>query len=200
MMNNGKMLLVATLFSAVFMVTAAHAGVDPSVGGVANYIFSASNTAGFPDTQVGTLRIEQIGADTKWTLTADWDNKYNAENPFVFGVDFDLAKGVKLNDRSLPLFDVLGQIEVKKFDKNGVFFNPSNNTNRFTDGEAASWLFHGTTLSNFIINDLHINAIDDGKSVKFGAVGAVPEPETYAMLLVGIGALAWMRRRKAVSV
>jgi hypothetical protein len=192
----------AILSAAALVAPVAQAQTAPI--GVANYTFSVSNVAGFADTTAGTLIIEQIGADTKWTLSADWANSLNAGRPFVFGLEYSLAPGTTLHDSVLPLTDVVGQIGVNSFGSRGVFFNRANNTNRFTDGESASWVFHNTTVAGFVIRDLHVNAIFNGNSIKFGPatnpISPVPEPETYGMLLAGIGALAWMRRRKAAAL
>jgi hypothetical protein len=197
-------------FAASAASAAAHGGstvttpttASTAAASVANFIFNISNTAGFPNQQVGTLKIEQIGADTKWTLKADWNNSLNSGNPFVFGVDFALNPGTTLHDSSLPLSDVTGQIGVRTFGSSGVFFTTANNTNRFTDGEAASWIFHGTTIGGFRINDLHVNAIYNGNSVKFGpSTSPIPEPETYALMLAGLAGLGFVaRRKKAIAL
>lgn len=174
----------------------ASAVTPASNGTITTFILGASNVAGFPSQEMGRLRIEQIGVDTKWTLSANWDNKYNSSNPFVFGLDYSMKSG-SISQSSLPLFDVVGQIGVKSFGSSGVFFNPSNNTNRFTDGESASWLFKNTNLNSFLIKDLHVNAIYNGQSVKFAPMTPVPEPETYAMMLAGLAAIGLLRKKKA---
>jgi hypothetical protein len=196
-----KMSVKSVITAAVLAMSGM--GAFATTPAVANYTFFTSNNAGFASTQVGALKIEQIGADTQWTLSADWDNSFNAGSPFVFGLDFDLQPGTSLMESSLPLFDVVGQVSVKSFGSRGVFFNPANNTHRFTDGEKVSWIFHNTSLSGFVIQDLHVNAIYNGESIKFGAVAPVPEPETYAMLLAGlglVGAIARQRKQKNLKV
>ena len=186
---------------AVAMLTASTAASAQTAASVADFVFSISNNAGFPSQQVGTLKIEQVGADTKWTLKADWNNSLNSGNPFVFGIDFALNPGTQISNTSLSLFDVVGQVRVRDFNSRGVFFNTANNTNRFTDGEAASWIFNNTTIAGFNIKDLHVNSIYNGGSVKFAPTSPVPEPETYAMMLAGLAGLGFMaRRKKAVTL
>ncbi|MBI3230920.1 MAG: PEP-CTERM sorting domain-containing protein [Burkholderiales bacterium] len=201
-MNTFKKITQAAILVAIVAAPSAFAApvkLTPAIavpsGTVQNFVLGLSNTAGFPSQNMGTLRLEQIGADTKWTLAANWDNKYNSGNPFVFGLDFAMTSG-SLSQSTLPLFDVTGTVAVKSFGSSGVFFNPSNNANRFNDGEKVSWLFKSTNISNFLIKDLHVNAIYNGQSVKFAPMTPVPEPETYAMMAVGLAALVAMRRRQ----
>jgi hypothetical protein len=84
----------------------------------------------------------------------------------------------------LPLFDVTGSITVRSFDNTGVYFQPANTPNRFTDGESASWTFLNTAPAQFTEFELHVNSIYDGSAVIFTDY-AVPEPSTYALLAIG---------------
>lgn len=196
-----KFFTAAVVAVSVLSTSLAHAApvslnaVPGVTNGVLDLIFNQSNNTGFPDQNMGSLKIEQIGADTRWTLSANWDNRLNSGNPFVFGIDYRMNSG-RISQSSLPLFDVVGQVAVKSFGERGVFFNPSNNANRFTDGEKASWIFRNTQIANFMIQDLHVNAVYNGQSVKFGPTAPVPEPETYAMMLAGLMGVGFVARRK----
>lgn len=160
-----------------------------------NYIFSASQTAGFPDQEMGRLIIVDSGSDTVWTLSANWDDQYNASSPFVLSLNYRMLTG-SIFQPSLSLFDVTGSIGVKSFDKAGIYFQPSNNANRFTDGESASWRLLDTTPAQFTDFELHINSIYSGGSVKFTPY-SVPEPSPYALLAIGtLVTLAAYRRLK----
>ncbi|MBU3664897.1 MAG: PEP-CTERM sorting domain-containing protein [Chthoniobacterales bacterium] len=147
------------------------------------YIFSYSQTAGFPDQEMGRLTISDSGTDTVWTLSVNWDNQYNASSPFVFSLNYNMPTG-NISQPTLELFDVVGSVGVKSFDNKGVYFQPANSPDRFTDGESASWRFLNTTPAQFTDFELHINSIYDGGSVKFTDY-VVPEPSTYALLALG---------------
>lgn len=161
-----------------------------------NFVFSYSQTVGFPDQEMGRLTISDSGADTIWTLSANWDDHYNTSSPFVFSLNYAMTTG-SISQPTLSLFDVVGNIGVKSFDSTGVYFQPSNKPDRFTDGESASWTFLNTTPDQFTDFELHINSIYDGGSVKFTDY-VVPEPSIYGLLALSACAFAGyaIRRRR----
>ncbi|HEY3633581.1 MAG TPA: PEP-CTERM sorting domain-containing protein [Caldimonas sp.] len=64
----------------------------------------------------------------------------------------------------------------------------------FQDGTTTNWLFSyedgDATTGDFDYNDM---------AVKVESIAAVPEPETYAMLLAGLGAMGFVARRRKSS-
>ena len=142
------------------------------------------------------LSISDSGPDTVWTLSANWDDQYNTSSPFVFSLNYRMPTG-SINQPSLSLFDVVGSIGVRSFDNTGIYFQPSNGPDRFTDGESASWKFLNTAPDQFTDFELHINAIYDGGSVKLTDY-TLPEPSTYGLLALSATALAGyaIRRRR----
>ena len=173
-----KALLLSTIAAGLIF----HAG-NAWAATTISYVFSISQTAGFPDQEMGTLSISDSGADTVWTLSANWDDQYNASSPFVFSLNYNMPTG-NITQPTLSLFDVTGSIAVKSFDNTGIYFQPAKTPDRFTDGESASWKFLNTTPDQFTDFELHINSIYNGGSVKFTDY-TVPEPSTYALLALG---------------
>jgi hypothetical protein len=55
------------------------------------------------------------------------------------------------------------------------------------DGTTTNWLFSYEDGTDFDYNDM---------AVKVESINAVPEPETYAMLLAGLGAMGFVARRR----
>lgn len=163
------------------------------------YTFSSSDKAKFDGVNVATLTIQAIGSDTKWTLSSNWDSRKYA-SAFLFGIDFEMEK-----KPVIALFKAdNGVIGLKSVSKNGIKFNgsnsPSNSAGRFDSGEQASWSFTNTRVSDFNALSAHVNAIDHGASVKFGAVlSPVPEPDSYAMLLIGLGLLGFSGRKRSCA-
>lgn len=172
----------ALLFGAIAAVVVCQTGSAWSAT-TNNYVFSRSQNPGFPNQEMARLSIFGSGADTVWTLSANWDNQYNAGSPFVFSLNYKMPTG-KISQSTLPLFDVAGDIRVKSFGRKGIKFQPSNTSLRFTDGESASWTFLNTTPLQFTDFELHINSIYNGRSVKFTPC-SLPEPSTYDLFALG---------------
>ncbi|WP_338846660.1 hypothetical protein V8J88_23245 [Massilia sp. W12] len=166
----------------------------PAAPDTLSFVMSVSNRAGFPSQPMGLLTLQQQGADTRWTLTANWASQYDVSNPFVMSLGFALRDGA-LHQSSLPLQNLAGQVGLKSFDQSGVFFTSANSSARFTNGEQVSWVFNNTRLDQFLIKDLHINSLYNGQSVKF-TPSATPDAPVWAALLGGLGLLGLRRRRK----
>jgi len=75
-----------------------------------------------------------------------------------------------------------------------INFQNSNSPGRFNVGEKVSFSITDAAFVNS--GEIHINAFNNGASVKLGLVTAVPEPETYALMLAGLGVVAFIARRR----
>ena len=78
----------------------------------------------------------------------------------------------------------------------GTAFGQGAN-NRLSQNDYVAWQVSG--LGSSILNNMyvHVQGIDGGYSAKYTpVVTAVPEPETYAMLLAGLGLIGFSARRR----
>ena len=70
---------------------------------------------------------------------------------------------------------------------------------RLTDGETVSWVANGMGTFEDIpagMFAMHVQGIGDNASISDFYVSPVPEPETYAMLLAGLGLIGFSLRRQ----
>lgn len=189
-MKFSKIAIAASALAAAVAAPAAFAATETIVLGT-------SNNASFASQAMAQLTITEVGNNTVWTLAADWDNALNSRNPFIFGLAFtDTKTGNPVNFSATA-----GTIVAKSLSATAVNFQTANNAGRFTDGEVATWTFNNTKLTDFGAFQLHVNSVTStGDSVKFTQYTApVPEPETYAMLLAGLGLVGFVARRRAAK-
>ncbi|WP_158568017.1 MULTISPECIES: FxDxF family PEP-CTERM protein [unclassified Duganella] len=193
-MKFSKIAIAACAFAAAIGSAPAAFGATETI------VLGHSLTAGFASQDMAHLKIDQVGADTVWTLKADWNNSLNGTSPFVFDLEFSNTKHAAPVSFS-PLDGSTIGLANHGLSATAVKFQPGNNNNgRFTDGESATWTFTNTTLNDFSNFQLHVNALTNNQSVKFTQyVTPVPEPETYGMLLAGLGLVGFAARRRAAK-
>jgi len=75
----------------------------------------------------------------------------------------------------------------------GTFALDGNGQNFFTaTGVTGGFLSFTTFNSQMAETDI----VADVKQIRLGVVGAIPEPETYALMLAGLGAIGFLTRRR----
>ena len=161
-------------------------------------MLGTSNVSGFTSQDMAHLTITEAGDNTVWTLSADWNNTLNSNNPFIFGLSFSDKKTAA----PVSFAATSGIITAKDLSATAVNFLTANKPGRFTDGAAATWTFNNTKPSDFSAFQLHVNSVTAaGDSVKFTQLltTPVPEPETYAMLLAGLGLVGFVVRRRVAK-
>lgn len=74
-------------------------------------------------------------------------------------------------------------------------------SNRLSQSDWVKWSVSGLTSGSSLTNMyLHVQGIEGGYSAKYTPiVTAVPEPETYVMLLAGLGLIGFSARRRKLN-
>ena len=197
-MKSAKLLLAATVTFATFGAQAIELVTNGSFESI-----SGSNP-------VGTWRVVNAGATdiSDWTVGGKSVNIINAAYGAISGNSIDMLGSPGPGSLSQTLSTTAGQKYVLSFDLSfnpnasykdiGVSLNGSALT-YFTGGSPASHYTYeytatspNTVLAFFSTGDSgYSGAVLDNVSVT-----AVPEPETYAMLLAGLGLVGTIARRR----
>lgn len=161
--------------------------------------FSTSLDPGFSDTHVAALSISNVAGGTRWTLSTNW--AAGLSPAFVHFLGYTYSGSSSLASSGYTV--LAGEVNAPSFGAgpahtSAAFFQTRNDSGRFNNGESVSWTLPGTAASDFSVNYLKINAINNGGSVRFSPtlVSPVPEPSSYAMMLAGIAGLCLVRRRR----
>lgn len=172
---------------------------------------------GAPSVAVAHLTVEDIGANTQFTLTKLAVAQFGADS-FLTQLNLAYTGG----QVPLAFSNISGQAFESADPTNGsgtdagystfthqVEWETANNANRLTDGESSVFQAANTQATDWVTNlafkqnvvagtpaMVHIQGVDEFGSVKY----VVPEPETYAMLLAGLGLAGFIMRRRVQSL
>jgi hypothetical protein len=155
----------------------------------------------------------QAAAGLAWNFNGSIFSITNNTTGYVSEVYFDVNPGVTAafaggtgtlftlgaNPPRLPGGTSVSFTSDLAFDSDPRRGRPINGINQ---GETASFLFTGAGVQDFasgiLDGGVHVRSLIGGQSESLVTVSAVPEPETYAMMLAGLGLMgAVARRRKA---
>lgn len=179
------------------------------------YSINTALSGGINAGQVATLNVAQSGNDVNFTLTANWNTSLLGANVFLSHLYMDYDGGPTLTASNFANFSGGAALKSTNFyatekkNANAFYqidlgFDVSNSprSNRLNNGESVSWILKGTQASAFQFDAdtaafVHLQNIQSNQypgvdSIKM--ITAVPEPETFAMLGLGLIAIAARRR------
>lgn len=181
------------------------------------YSINTALSGGINAGQVATLNVAQSGNDVNFTLTANWNASLLGANVFLSHLYMDYDGGPTLTASNFANFSGGAALKNTNFYTNdkinagtayqidlGFDVSNSKRSNRLNNGESVSWTLKGTQASAFQFDTdtaafVHLQNIQSNQypgvdSIKM--ITAVPEPETFAMLGLGLIAIAARRRTR----
>jgi hypothetical protein len=149
-----------------------------------------------------------------WTWDGSTFTVTNSGSGYVAEVYFDLSAGMAASfsggtgtvlftpgaaPPALPGGSSVGFSSDAPFDSDGGSGKPVNGVNM---GESASFSITGALLDSFSTGNLaagvHVRSlVTSSVSLLTVPVPVVPEPETYALMLAGLGVMGWLARRRS---
>lgn len=201
---------------AIAVVLAASAFVSAHAASITGLVNTGTFASGSIDTNyalngTGSGYVTQdniwpVGAWIANTTTSKWitplENQGASLDPVVDGtytwsLSFNLA-GFDATTASFSGKFAADNSAVVKL--NGVLIGSANSFASYSNFSAASGFNSGLNTLDFVVTNIAQNSGNPtGLRVEFTAsnVTAVPEPETYAMLLAGLGLMGAISRRRA---
>lgn len=143
-----------------------------------------------------TLTTSVVGNDVQFTLNAYGLDQFNGDAPWIGAMSVD---GVKVGQVS----DVSGDANVTMGKGNGpdgsfeFKFDFSDTSGKLVDNETVSWTWVGGA-GQFTDFAAHVKGISygDTNNAWYDAALAVPEPNSYALMLAGLGVISVVARRR----
>lgn len=152
-----------------------------------------------PAASFATLSYSNIANVYYFTLTANDLNSLFTSKAFIGSIAVDSPASVAISNVSggAPVSLSPGGGPGGDFDYRFVLFQGQN---RLTAGESVSWTatFNSAPQISPTSFALHVQGLTDAQGGSaWYTVSAVPEADTYALLGLGLGVVAWASRRKA---
>lgn len=154
-----------------------------------------------PSASFATLSYSNIGNVYYFTLTANDLNALFTDKAFIGAIAVD-------GPSSVTVSNVVGDAPVKKGNgggPTGIYdfrFDLFQGQNRLTANESVSWTATFSSPAQLSSQSfaLHVQGLTNAQGGSaWYTVSAVPEADTYALLGLGLGVVAWASRRKTFN-
>ncbi|MCW7540429.1 FxDxF family PEP-CTERM protein [Aquabacterium sp. A7-Y] len=190
----------AMLYAAVSALALTAAGTSQA----ASYTYSFTQLVGGEQVQpLATLTVEDVAGGARFTLQGDFASLGNAS--FLSRIEFNGPQGSvgAVSGNAVKKAPVYGAHVNASYDFDWEIAFPTSNkpgSDRFLSTDQAVWTITGSgvTAASFdgtmMLHLQGVTELGDYSSIKVTA--AVPEPETYALMLAGLAGVGLAARRR----
>jgi hypothetical protein len=197
----GAALAIATTASAAITVTPSPGAVQPAENVLTNTNMTNTTVIGNTNQTNTAVSVQSTNGETLTTTASNGQARFESTDGSLDMARIFLTGGGTFTSAEFNLFNALGSTNSVSIIVNGVAqsFALGNGQNFF--GIQAT----GTDRISTIAFDTNGTGVADLRQLRVGgvgsSVGAVPEPGTWAMMLLGFGGMGVaMRRRRRTSL
>ena len=204
-------LAVASVFAAFAPAASAVSAPTSASYSFVTCLTGACGNEGTIVDSVATLTLTQTGSDVSFLFQSTSPVIWTAST-YISALYFNGAQGGGLtwgsgnaSSDTLPSFSIDANSSLTSKDGYNwdILFPTAAAQDRLLSSDQASWTISGVSLSSFTDAPKMMLALNGlpgtSAATRIGAVVAVPEPETYAMFLAGLGIIGAVARRRRIN-
>jgi hypothetical protein len=195
-------------FGALAALTAGGILAQPSWAVTQTFGTPLSGTG--PTATFASLSFNQIGDGDDWQFTLSADNLasiFGASGAFIGVAAVDVPGSSPNYHSGLPMGSVSGGVSSVAARNGGgptgVFdfrLGFGGGSDRLTSNESVTWTWNNSGYTSFNEFALHVQGLEGNTAGNSGSIwyvpSPVPEPETYALMLAGLGAMVFLGKRR----
>ena len=164
-----------------------------------------------PSATFASLTYNQVGDGDDWSFTLsalDLSAIFASSGAFIGTIAVEVPGSSPGYGGGLAMTGVSGgvaAVEAKNGGGPGGTFDfrldLGGGSDRLTANESVSWTWNNSGYSAFTQFALHVQGLESNTAGYSGSIWyvptPVPEPETYALMLAGLGVIGWVSRRRS---
>jgi hypothetical protein len=194
---------IAAPATAAVIITASPGAVQPAENVLADTSMTAATVFGTTNQTNTSVSIMSMNAELLSSTTSNGQSRFISTDGSLDFARVFLTQGGSFTEAEFNLFGALAGTTAVDITVSGIINGvQSSITQNFALGNGENFLGFQATGGD-VITSIAFNTNGDGvtdlRQLRVGGVSAVPEPATWAMMLIGFGAVGYSMRRRKVG-